>query len=52
MRMLNRKQDYYYAYTWETLRLIYYEKYGNKPMAKVCSLLADEYEKKYKKRKT
>ena len=50
--MLNRKEDYYYAYTWETLRLIYYEKYGNKPMAKVCSLLADEYEKKYKKRKT
>ena len=42
MRMLNRKEDYYYAYTWGTLRLIYFEKYGNNPMAKVLSLLVEK----------
>ena len=49
--MLYTKDDYYYAYTWETLRLIYFDKCGNKPMAKVLFLLAKEYKKKYNKKK-
>ena len=49
--MLSKRKDYLYAYTWETLRHIYYQKYGNAPMAKACSILASEYEKKYKMKK-
>ena len=42
--MLSKRKDYLYAYTWETWH-IYYQKYGNAPMAKACSILASEYEK-------
>ena len=47
--MLTNRKNYQYAYTWETMRHIYYKNNGNNPMAKYCLTLAKEYEKKAKK---